>query len=76
MTYSQFCQKLKEPSLDRELDMYRYGMSCGVLSFVNLDDLKEAFVEAVFTRPEIDLHIRIVVAGYCEQIYLDAVKAS
>ncbi|MFC6095557.1 hypothetical protein ACFPVY_02775 [Flavobacterium qiangtangense] len=66
MVYSEFCQKLKEDSLDRELDMYNYGLSCGLLCCINLNGVRVAFEGHKFTKAEVASFVSKIVSGYCK----------
>lgn len=66
MVYSEFCQRLKEASLDRELDMYNYGLSCGALYCINLTGVRLAFEGGKFTKAEKESFVSKIVSGYCK----------
>lgn len=64
MIHSKFRQELKEVRLDRELDMYNYGFSCGLLSFLDLDAIRTAFIGKLFTQIEIDAYLGKIFLGF------------
>jgi len=70
MIYSEFCEKLKTASADRELDMYDYGFSCGSMQCINMTGIRLAFEGDRFTKKEVDLYVKKIFSGYCKSVKL------
>ena len=59
-----FCANLKKSSPNRELEMFNFGVDCGLLNWINLEVIRIAFLKEAYKEEEVELYLKNIFLGF------------